>query len=341
MKKVFLSAFVLLMTIAAISCSKKEENTATAADNQVQTNGTDTLSYIAGMEAGNIIESEFLTFFNANYDVLLFAFEKALNNETVEIDGELINKENLDDVMEKYANSDFESRMMSVMYGDTTVSLYNNDKERNVISATMAVQLGSSFDPRIKIDSKSAIKAINDVHNGTPMFTNEFAMEFSRNYFTVVIPEQNRKLSEEWLASIEQMPGVEKTASGILYRIENAGNPDVKAINDADVVEVLYTGRTKDGNIFDTNRWNDKSSEEQKMYEEYLPEEAGKDSPIEFALNQVIKGWTEGMKLIGKGGRITLWIPSELAYGEIGAGQDIGPNEALCFDVELLNVTNK
>ena len=108
MKKVFLSAFVLLMTITAISCSKKEENTATAADNQMQTNGTDTLSYIAGManqvqtngidtlsyiagmEAGNIIENDFLAYFDANYDVLLMAFEKALNNETVEIDGELI-----------------------------------------------------------------------------------------------------------------------------------------------------------------------------------------------------------------------------------------------------------
>ena len=45
------------------------------------------------------------------------------------------------------------------------------------------------------------------------------------------------------------------------------------------------------------------------------------------------------MKLVGKGGRIILWIPSELAYGENGAGQDIGANEALCFDVELLDVT--
>ena len=55
----------------------------------------------------------------------------------------------------------------------------------------------------------------------------------------------------------------------------------------------------------------------------------------------VIKGWTEGMKLIGKGGKITLWIPSELAYGERGTGQDIAPNAALRFDVELLEVNGK
>ena len=69
------------------------------------------------------------------------------------------------------------------------------------------------------------------------------------------------------------------------------------------------------------------------------PDQAEKDNEIEFPLNRVIKGWTEGMKLVGKGGRIVLWIPAELAYGETGAGQDIGANEALCFDVELLDVT--
>ncbi|MBQ5751781.1 MAG: FKBP-type peptidyl-prolyl cis-trans isomerase, partial [Bacteroidaceae bacterium] len=93
--------------------------------------------------------------------------------------------------------------------------------------------------------------------------------------------------------------------------------------------------------VFDSNRWNDMPAERQSMMEAYQPDQAGKDNPIEFALNQVIKGWTEGMKLIGKGGKITLWIPSELAYGERGTGRDIGPNEALRFDVELLDVTVK
>ena len=106
-------------------------------------------------------------------------------------------------------------------------------------------------------------------------------------------------------------------------------------------MKVLYTGRTKDGKVFDSNRWADMPAERQEMIKNYQPDQAEKDNPIEFPLNRVIKGWTEGMKLVGKGGKITLWIPSDLAYGERGAGQDIGPNQALFFEVELLEVTSK
>jgi FKBP-type peptidyl-prolyl cis-trans isomerase len=102
-----------------------------------------------------------------------------------------------------------------------------------------------------------------------------------------------------------------------LYRIERAGS-EVKATEDTDKVLVHYEGTTREGKVFDSS------------YE--------RNEPISFALNRVIKGWTEGMKLVGVGGEITLWIPAELAYGERGAGSDIGPNEALKFKVELLEV---
>ena len=84
------------------------------------------------------------------------------------------------------------------------------------------------------------------------------------------------------------------------------------------MVLVNYEGKTADGNVFDSS------------YE--------RNEPISFPLNRVIKGWTEGMKLVGVGGQITLWIPSELGYGERGAGDNIGPNQALEFKVELLEV---
>lgn len=129
--------------------------------------------------------------------------------------------------------------------------------------------------------------------------------------------KENTELSAKWLEEVAKEEGVQKTESGLLYRIDRQGS-EVKATKDEDVVLVHYEGKTRNGNIFDSS------------YE--------RNEPISFGLNQVIKGWTEGMKLVGEGGQITLWIPSELAYGERGAGADIGPNEALTFKVELLEV---
>jgi FKBP-type peptidyl-prolyl cis-trans isomerase FkpA len=128
---------------------------------------------------------------------------------------------------------------------------------------------------------------------------------------------ENAEASAKWLAEVETMEGVKKTESGILYRIDREGS-EVMATEDTDVVLVNYEGKTSDGEVFDSS------------YE--------RGEPISFPLNRVIKGWTEGMKLVGVGGQITLWIPSELAYGERGAGANIGPNQALEFKVELLEV---
>ncbi len=130
--------------------------------------------------------------------------------------------------------------------------------------------------------------------------------------------EEAKTASAEWLTKIEKKEGVKKTESGLLYRIDREGN-DVFATADTDTVEVNYEGKTREGKVFDSS------------YE--------RGESISFALNRVIRGWTEGMKLVGEGGQITLWIPSDMAYGERGAGQDIGPNEALEFKVELIKVT--
>jgi FKBP-type peptidyl-prolyl cis-trans isomerase len=81
---------------------------------------------------------------------------------------------------------------------------------------------------------------------------------------------------------------------------------------------VHYTGKLIDGKVFDSSV------------------ERGK--PVEFKLNGVIPGWTEGLQFIGEGGKIILYIPSDLSYGKNGAGQAIPPNATLIFEVELLEV---
>jgi FKBP-type peptidyl-prolyl cis-trans isomerase FkpA len=107
-----------------------------------------------------------------------------------------------------------------------------------------------------------------------------------------------------------------KTSSGLQYRILRKGSETKpKATNK---VQVNYHGWLDSGKVFDSSY--------------------NRNEPISFPLNGVIKGWTEGMQLVGEGGMIELTIPSDLAYGSRGAGADVPPNATLHFLVELLKV---
>ena len=120
-----------------------------------------------------------------------------------------------------------------------------------------------------------------------------------------------------FLADNAKKPGVITTPTGLQYLviIEGAGkNPKAK-----DTVVVNYRGTLLNGVEFDSS---------------YL---AGRE-PAEFPLNRVIKGWTEGLQTMKEGGKTRFFIPSDLAYGKRGAGIDIGPDETLIFEVELLKV---
>ena len=342
MKKVFLSVLVCLASaVLACGCKGEKGFKKLLLSEKAE---VDTLSYIVGMDVANSIEKNMMPFFKVDYDVVMNVLAQALDPEaTIEIEGESFNKKNFREFGDKYMSPEFRGRVMAAQTDTTGATpIYTDDKEKNIIAAILGADIAySATNVQFDIDKRSLVTAINEVHNGKGRIDEDFAMEYTRNYFTVVIPNKNRKESEEWLAKVEKQKGVKKTESGLLYKIENAGDENVKAINDGDVVKVLYTGRTKDGKVFDSNRWADMPAERQEMIKAYQPDQAEVDNPIEFPLNRVIKGWTEGMKLVGKGGKITLWIPSDLAYGERGAGQDIGPNEALFFEVELLEVTNK
>lgn len=362
MKKNFIPVLIC-MILSTISCAEKSDkkNTngpetstkpevTTASENEKPTVKItqdttavciDTLSYITGMEVANSIEKNILPLFKVEYDVMINALQQALDPKaTIAIEGVSFNKDNFRQVGDRYLTDEFRNRIMATMNDSTgSVQLYKNEREKNIISAIIGADVAySTMNSRFATDKTSILEAINDIHNGKSKISDKAATEYTRNYFTVVVPQQNKKESDLWLASIEKEEGVKKTASGILYKIEKAGDSNAMATKDEDVVKVLYTGRTPDGKVFDSNRWDDMNTERKEMIKVYQPDQVNKDNPIEFPLNRVIKGWTEGMKLVGKGGRITLWIPSELAYGEYGSGQNIGPNQALRFDVELLEV---
>ena len=129
-------------------------------------------------------------------------------------------------------------------------------------------------------------------------------------------PAENKAAGEKFLADNAKNAGVITTASGMQYVVFTEGTgASPKA---TDNVTVHYKGTTIDGKEFDSSY--------------------GRGAPATFPLNRVIAGWTEGLQLMKEGAKYRFFIPSNLAYGERGAGGDIGPNATLIFDVELIKV---
>ena len=126
---------------------------------------------------------------------------------------------------------------------------------------------------------------------------------------------ENKAAGTAFLAENAKKEGVKTTASGLQYKVVTAGTG--KSPKATDVVEVNYEGKLIDGTVFDSS------------YE--------RGEPIEFPLNQVIAGWTEGLQLMKEGGKYEFYIPSDIAYGEAG-NSGIEPNSTLIFTVELLKV---
>ena len=232
--------------------------------------------------------------------------------------------------------------------GDTTKveypvadeAMFESEEEREAISYAFGQDIGVNLrNSGYELQVLWVCNGFREAIEGNAQMDENAVNNFLQNYFMVVLPAKNLEASQKWLSKIEKKSGVEKTESGLLYKVIKAGE-ELKATDDRDVVKVHYTGRTREGKVFDSSIFANLPKEVQQMRKQWNPELGeGEDEPVEFPLNAVINGWTEGMKLVGKGGTILLWIPAELAYGERGAGQDIGPNEALEFEVELIDVT--
>lgn len=225
-----------------------------------------------------------------------------------------------------------------VEYPAADPAMFESEQEREEISYALGADMGMNIrSSEVPVQTVWLEKAILDVREGEPRMDEQKSTQMLQTYFMVTRPAENKAASEEWLAQIEKKSGVQKTESGLLYKITREGDKEAIAKNPRDRVKVHYKGTKRDGKVFDASRFADKPKEAQEMMKKRNPEDFDKDEPTEFPLNRVIKGWTEGLQLVGKGGQITLWIPSELAYGQRG-NRGIGPNEALRFDVEIVDV---
>ena len=126
----------------------------------------------------------------------------------------------------------------------------------------------------------------------------------------------NLDQGQAFLKANASKPGVKTTPSGLQYLVLEEGKGKIPKATDT--VLVHYKGNLLDGTEFDSS------------YK--------RNEPISFPLNGVIPGWTEGVQLMKEGGKIRLFIPSNLAYGSRGAGGVIPPDSTLVFDIELLKV---
>ncbi len=154
----------------------------------------------------------------------------------------------------------------------------------------------------------------------------DFRFELSQ-----AIKKKNKEEGEIFLAENKTKEGVIETASGLQYKVLKEGTG--KSPEATSTVSVNYEGQLLDGTYFDTN--NKELAQAEGLYDARR-EPYG---PIEFPLNRVISGWTEGVQLMKEGAIYEFYIPSDLAYGSnTRPGGPIGPNSTLIFKVELLEV---
>jgi FKBP-type peptidyl-prolyl cis-trans isomerase len=128
--------------------------------------------------------------------------------------------------------------------------------------------------------------------------------------------QSNTAKGQQFLEENKKKAGVKVTDSGLQYEVIQEGSGESPSAEN--VVKVHYHGTLIDGTVFDSS--------------------IERGEPVEFPLNRVIPGWTEGLQLMKVGGKYKFYIPSDLAYGARGQGNTIGPNETLIFEVELLEV---
>jgi FKBP-type peptidyl-prolyl cis-trans isomerase FklB len=205
--------------------------------------------------------------------------------------------------------------------------------QKDKVSYGIGMDIGQSFKQQAlsekDVDFDKLRMGILDVVGGTkPLLTDsqlqtvmmDFRKELMERQDSVNRKkgEENMKAGEEFLAKNGKEAGVVTTASGLQYKVITEGKG--KKPDSGSTVTVHYTGTLLDGTEFDSS--------------------VKRGQPATFPVNGVIKGWTEALQLMPMGSKWKLFIPAGLAYGQRGAGQKIGPNSTLIFEVELISIVD-
>ncbi len=207
-----------------------------------------------------------------------------------------------------------------------------DNKELDRISYALGLSMGNNFKSSgiQSINVKDFADGVAAVFEGaTPKMSYDEAKTVIRDFFQAMEARQqeaakemakvNQEAGEKFLAENGKRAEVKTTATGLQYEVLKEGDGAMPEANDQVVVH--YTGKLIDGTVFDSS--------------------VERGEPATFGVTQVIAGWVEALQMMKAGSQWRLFIPGNLAYGANGAGNIIGPNATLIFDVELLKVVGK
>jgi len=195
------------------------------------------------------------------------------------------------------------------------------------LSYAIGTEIGGNLKKQgVDIDPKAFYAGLADALAGKLQMTDAEIKEAMNAARTQLIAKQqakqqadatvNAKAGDTFLATNAQKEGVKTTASGLQYKVLKTGAG--KTPGPKDTVKVHYQGTLPDGSVFDSS--------------------IARGEPVTFQVDGVIPGWTEALQLMKEGDKFQLVIPPKLAYGTAGAGDKIGPNQVLIFEVELIDI---
>ncbi len=203
--------------------------------------------------------------------------------------------------------------------------------EKDKVSYSIGIDIGNTLKRQsIDVNLDLVTRGLKDAMTGGKMLmTEEQIVETVTNFRkemmakqqeqAKMLGEKNKKEGEAFLEENKKKEGVQTLPSGLQYKVIKPGTGKKPKLTDT--VTTHYRGTLIDGTEFDSS------------YK--------RGNPVTFPVNGVIPGWTEALQLMQEGAKWQLFIPPNLAYGERGAGREIGPNATLIFEVELISVQEK
>ncbi len=201
-------------------------------------------------------------------------------------------------------------------------------EQKDKVSYSIGMNIGNNLKKQsIDVNPDALVSGIKDAFSGgkalmTEQEVNDTLMAFQKEMTAKQaerlkeLVEKNKKEGEAFLADNKKKEGVITLPSGLQYKIIKEGTGETPKLTDT--VTTNYRGTLIDGTEFDSSY--------------------RREQPATFPVKGVIAGWTEALQLMKVGSKWQVFIPSNLAYGERGAGRDIGPNATLIFEVELLSI---